>query len=168
MKRIRASNSLAATKTATAVDMNFIWKSWPWLSAAGMCAALAGVDALCNDGEGMARLGTTVARMTSGEVSTLHAALFFATVWIVSSLRIHRLRALWRVGLGLKTMRGISGRLAAGEPKARAATGGFVGGAGASGFSRSAPHGRIGRRKVAPEPEVGGARPLLDNFRGRS
>jgi hypothetical protein len=78
---------------------------------------------------------TTLAAMNQGEASTLHAALFIATVWIVSSLRINRLRALWRVGLGLKWMRGPSGNLLPRGPKARAATGGFVGGAGASGIS---------------------------------
>jgi len=112
-----------------------------------MCAALAGVDVLGNDGEGVAHLATALARMTSGEVSTLHAALFFATVWIASSLRIHRLRALWRAGLGLTAVRGISGRLPSGEPKARAATGGSVGGAGTSG----------------PRDPIGG-RPLLEHF----
>ncbi|MGX9573017.1 hypothetical protein [Mesorhizobium sp. f-mel] len=75
------------------------------------------------------------AGMTSSEVSTLHAALFFATVWIVSSLRINRLKALWRVGFGLKKMRGPSGNLQPRGPKARAATGGSAGGAGASGVS---------------------------------
>jgi hypothetical protein len=146
--------------------MNTIWKAWPWLAAAGMCAALAGVDALGNDGEGMARLGAALGRMTSGEVSALHAGLFFATVWIVSSLRIHRLKALWRVGLGLKAMRGISGSLLPGEPKARAAMGGSVSGAGASGLSRPARGRRAGRRNTAPEPEAVGGRPMLDNFRG--
>ncbi|WP_246801012.1 hypothetical protein [Mesorhizobium amorphae] len=66
---------------------------------------------------------TTLAAMNTGEVSTLHAALFIATVWIVSSLRINRLKALWRVGLGLKWMRGASGYLLPRGPKARAATG---------------------------------------------
>jgi hypothetical protein len=78
---------------------------------------------------------TKLAEMTSGEVSTLHAALFFATVWIVSSLRINRLKALWRVGFGLKKMRGPSGNLQPRGPKARAATGGSAGGAGTSGVS---------------------------------
>ncbi|CAN7150983.1 hypothetical protein [Mesorhizobium sp. LjNodule214] len=78
---------------------------------------------------------TTLAAMSTGEVSTLHAALFIATVWIVSSLRINRLKALWRVGLGLKWMRGASGYLLPRGPKARAATGGSVGGAGTSGVS---------------------------------
>lgn len=145
--------------------MNIIWKTWPWLSAAGICAALVGVDALGNDGEGMARLEAALARMTSGETSALHAALFFAMVWIVSSLRIHRLRARWRAGLGLKAMRGVSGRLLAGEPKTRAAMGGSVRGAGASGFSHPAPKGSAGPRKAAPEREVIGGRPMLDNFR---
>lgn len=78
---------------------------------------------------------TTLAAMNSGEVSTLHAALFIALVWIVSSLRINRLKALWRVGFGLMGMRGPSGNLLPRGPKARAATGGSVGGAGASGVS---------------------------------
>lgn len=78
---------------------------------------------------------TALAAMTSGEVSTLHMALFIATVWIVSSLRVHRLKALWRVGLRLKWMRGASGYLLPRGPKARAAAGGSVSGAGASGVS---------------------------------
>jgi hypothetical protein len=78
---------------------------------------------------------TSHGAMTSGEISTLHAALFFATVWIVSSLRIARLKALWRVGLRLTGLRGASGNLLLRGPKARAATGGSVGGAGTSGVS---------------------------------
>ncbi len=78
---------------------------------------------------------TKLAVMNSGEVSTLHAALFIALVWIVSSLRINRLKAFWRVGLGLKWMRGPSGNLLPRGPKARAAAGGSVGGAGCSGLS---------------------------------
>ncbi|RAZ85465.1 hypothetical protein DPM33_28755 [Mesorhizobium hawassense] len=78
---------------------------------------------------------TTLAAMTSGEVSTLHMALFIATVWIVSSLRVHRLKALWRVGLRLMRTRGPSGYLLPRGPKARAAAGGSVSGAGASGVS---------------------------------
>ncbi|MDX8518615.1 hypothetical protein [Mesorhizobium dulcispinae] len=78
---------------------------------------------------------TTLGAMNSGEVSTLHAALFIATVWIVSSLRVNRLRALWRVGLRLMGMRGPSGYLLPRGPKARAAAGGSVSGAGASGVS---------------------------------
>lgn len=73
--------------------------------------------------------------MTSSEGSTLHAALFFATVWIVSSLRIYRFKTFWRVGFGLKRMRGPSGNLQPRGPKARAATGGSAGGAGTSGVS---------------------------------
>lgn len=73
--------------------------------------------------------------MNSSEVSTLHAALFIATVWIVSSLRVHRLKALWRVGLRLMRTRGPSGHLLPRGPKARAAAGGSVSGAGASGVS---------------------------------
>ncbi|MFA6156931.1 hypothetical protein [Mesorhizobium sp.] len=42
-----------------------------------------------------------------------HAALFLAMVWIGSSLRIARLKALWRVGLKLTGLRGPSGKLAA-------------------------------------------------------
>ena len=78
---------------------------------------------------------TTLAAMSSGEVSTLHMALFIATVWIVSSLRIARLKALWRVGLRLLALRGPSGNLLPRGPKARAAAGGSVGGAGTSGLS---------------------------------
>ncbi len=78
---------------------------------------------------------TTLAAMTTGEVSTLHMALFIATVWILSSLRVHRLKAFWRVGLRLMRMRGPSGHLLPRGPKARAATGGSVSGAGASGVS---------------------------------
>ncbi|RWA68852.1 hypothetical protein [Mesorhizobium sp.] len=73
--------------------------------------------------------------MNSGEVSTLHTALFIATVWIVSSLRVNRLRALWRVGFRLMRTRGPSGYLLPRGPKARAAAGGSVSGAGASGVS---------------------------------
>ncbi|OHV88896.1 hypothetical protein [Mesorhizobium sp. ORS 3428] len=76
-----------------------------------------------------------IAPMNSGEVSTLHTALFIAMVWIVSSLRINRLRALWRVGPRLMRMRGPSGYLLPRGPKARAAAGGSVSGAGASGVS---------------------------------
>lgn len=78
---------------------------------------------------------TALGAMNSGEVSTLHTALFIATVWIISSLRVNRLRALWRVGLRLIGMRGPSGYLLPRGPKARAAAGGSVGGAGASGVS---------------------------------
>ncbi|RWA67224.1 hypothetical protein [Mesorhizobium sp.] len=78
---------------------------------------------------------TTLGAMNSSEVSTLHAALFIATVWIVSSLRVHRLKALWRVGLRLMRTRGPSGYLLPRGPKARAAAGGSASGAGASGVS---------------------------------
>ncbi|UCI08739.1 hypothetical protein [Mesorhizobium sp. B1-1-8] len=78
---------------------------------------------------------TALAGMNSSEVSTLHTALFIATVWIVSSLRVHRLKAFWRVGLRPMRMRGPSGYLLPRGPKARAATGGSVSGAGASGVS---------------------------------
>jgi hypothetical protein len=78
---------------------------------------------------------TTLAAMTTGEVSTLHMALFIATVWIVSSLRVSRLKAFWRVGLRSMGMRGASGYLLPRGPKARAAAGGSVGGAGTSGIS---------------------------------
>ena len=78
---------------------------------------------------------TTLAAMTTSEVSTLHMSLFIASVWIISSLRVHRLKALWRVGLRLMRTRGPSGYLLPRGPKARAATGGSVSGAGASGVS---------------------------------
>ncbi|MDX8533684.1 hypothetical protein RFM41_21200 [Mesorhizobium sp. VK25A] len=78
---------------------------------------------------------TAPAAMSSGEVSTLHMALFIATVWIVSRLRVHRLKTFWRVGLRLMRTRGPSGYLLPRGPKARAAAGGSVSGAGASGVS---------------------------------
>lgn len=76
-----------------------------------------------------------LAAMSSSDISTLHVALFSASVWIVSSLRIARLKALWRVGLRLLALRGPSGNLLPRGPKARAAAGGSVGGAGTSGVS---------------------------------
>ncbi|MGT2464696.1 hypothetical protein [Mesorhizobium sp.] len=93
------------------------------------------VVALGGAGPVAGRPVTSLAAMTSGEVSTLHMALFIATVWIVSSLRAHRLKALWRVGLRLMRTRGPSGYLLPRGPKARAAAGGSVSGAGASGVS---------------------------------
>ncbi|TIS96665.1 MAG: hypothetical protein E5W87_29045 [Mesorhizobium sp.] len=110
--------------------MNLQSNTMSWLFRISIAAAILG-------GVGTFAGGPTtkLAGMTSGEVSTLHAALFFATVWIVSSLRINRLKALWRVGFGLKKMRGPSGNLQPRGPKARAATGGSAGGAGASGVS---------------------------------
>ncbi|MER9305937.1 hypothetical protein NKJ06_11725 [Mesorhizobium sp. M0293] len=101
-----------------------------WLLRISIAAAvIGGVGTVA--GTPLARLGA----MTSGEISTLHAALFFALVWIVSSLRIARLKALWRVGLRLTGLRGPSGNLLPRGPKARAATGDSVGGAGTSGVS---------------------------------
>ncbi|MER8893755.1 hypothetical protein NKH73_02670 [Mesorhizobium sp. M0938] len=110
--------------------MNLQSNATSWLFGISIATAIVG-------GVGTLAGGPTtkLAGMTSGEVSTLHAALFFATVWIVSSLRINRLKALWRVGFGLKKMRGPSGNLQPRGPKARAATGGSAGGAGASGVS---------------------------------
>ncbi|MDG4896711.1 hypothetical protein P9272_24405 [Mesorhizobium sp. WSM4976] len=93
------------------------------------------VIALGGAGPVAGRPVTSLAAMTSGEVSALHMALFIATVWIVSSLRAHRLKALWRVGLRLMRTRGPSGYLLPRGPKARAAAGGSVSGAGASGVS---------------------------------
>ncbi|MEO5756740.1 MAG: hypothetical protein ABIQ51_07775 [Mesorhizobium sp.] len=101
-----------------------------WLFRISIAAALIGGVGTVAGGP-LTRLGA----MDSGEISTLHAALFFAMVWIVSSLRIARLKALWRVGLRLTGMRGPSGNLQPRGPKTRAATGGSVGGAGASGVS---------------------------------
>jgi hypothetical protein len=98
--------------------MNLQSNAMSWLFRISIAAAILG-------GVGTFAGGPTtkLAGMTSGEISTLHAALFFATVWIVSSLRINRLKALWRVGFGLKKMRGTSGNLQPRGPKARAATG---------------------------------------------
>lgn len=90
---------------------------------------MGGVGAVA--GSPVARLAT----MSSSEISTLHVALFSASVWIVSSLRITRLKALWRVGLRLLALRGPSGNLLPRGPKARAAAGGSVSGAGTSGVS---------------------------------
>ncbi|UVK42083.1 hypothetical protein BPNPMPFG_003732 [Mesorhizobium sp. AR07] len=105
-------------------------KALSWLLGISIAAAvIGGVGTVA--GNPLTSLGA----MTSGEISTLHAALFFATVWMVSSLRITRLKALWRVGLKLTRMRGPSGNLLPRGPKARAATGGSARGAGASGVS---------------------------------
>jgi hypothetical protein len=114
------ASNLAAVRSRTA----------SFLVGVGVAIVVVGTEAFDKGGDFAA-----MARMTSGEVSVLHALLFIATVWIVSSLRINRLRALWRVGFGLKRMRGASGGLPPRGPKARAATGGSVGGAGASGLS---------------------------------
>jgi hypothetical protein len=91
-------------------------------------AAIGGVGILA--GAPVTRLA-----MSSSEISTLHVALFSASVWITTSLRIARLKALWRVGLRLLALRGPSGNLLPRGPKARAAAGGSVGGAGTSGVS---------------------------------
>ncbi|WP_240546946.1 hypothetical protein [Mesorhizobium tianshanense] len=99
-----------------------------WLLRASMTAAIIG-----DVGTAAGAPVTRLAGMTSSEGSTLHAALFFAAVWIVSSLRIYRFKTFWRVGFGLKRMRGPSGNLQPRGPKARAATGGSAGGAGTSG-----------------------------------
>ena len=135
------------------------------LGAGAATIAAIGVDALAGHGDALAAL----AGMTAGEISTLHAALFFATVWIVSSLRIHRLRALWRVGFGRKVLRGASGGLQPRGPKARAAAGGSVGGAGASGNPDGARRAGndAGKRREATFANDNGAAPqVLDNFRG--
>lgn len=100
-----------------------------WLLRISVAAIVLGA------GSAAGNPATTLAATTSGEVSTLHMALFIATVWIVSSLRVHRLKALWRVGLRLMRTRGPSGDLLPRGPKARAAAGGSVSGAGASGVS---------------------------------
>jgi len=101
-----------------------------WLFRISIAAAvIGGVGTVAGGSE--ARL----AAMSSSEISTLHVALFSASVWIVSSLRIARLKALWRVGLRLLALRGPSGNLLPRGPKARAAAGGSVGGAGTSGVS---------------------------------
>lgn len=99
--------------------MNVHSNAMSWLFRISMAATILGGVGIVAGGPMTRRAG-----MTSSEVSTLHAALFFAMVWIVSSLRINRLKALWRVGFGLKRMRGPSGNLQPRGPKARAATGG--------------------------------------------
>lgn len=123
---IRSGRNVDATK---ADGMGTKSNLWPWILRISIAAAaIGGVGTIA--GAPVARL----AAMTSSEISTLHAALFSATVWIVSSLRIARLKALWRVGLRL-ALRGPSGNLLPRGPKARAAAGGSVGGAGTSGVS---------------------------------
>ncbi|WP_214469601.1 hypothetical protein [Mesorhizobium sp. dw_380] len=101
-----------------------------WLFRISIAAAVIGGVGTVAGG-----LVARLAAMSSSEISTLHVALFSATVWIVSSVRIARLKALWRVGLRLLALRGPSGNLLPRGPKARAATGGSVGGAGTSGAS---------------------------------
>lgn len=133
------------------------------LSTAVMGVALIGMDALANGGEGMAHFEAMLVRAASGEVSTLCAALFLAMVWIVSSLRIHRFRTLWRVGPRRKAMRGISGLLLTGVPKARAAVGGSMGGAGASGTKVRGEYATGGQQG---QDESVGTKAVLDNFRG--
>jgi hypothetical protein len=113
----------------TATAMGTKSNIWSWIFGISIAAtAIGGVGIVA--GDPVARL----AAMTSSEISTLHVALFSATVWILSSLRIARLKALWRVGLRL-ALRGPSGNLLPRGPKARAAAGGSVGGAGTSGGS---------------------------------
>ena len=95
-----------------------------WLAGTSIIVAVVG---------GVGIVGGHPAELTQSEVSTLHAIFYIATVWIVSSLRITRLKALWRVGLKLMGMRGASGNLLPRGPKTRAAAGGSLSGAGASG-----------------------------------
>jgi hypothetical protein len=145
--------------------MRISFKAVSRLAGAGIAIVVAvGVDAVAAHGDAMAAM----AGMTAGEISTLHAALFLATVWIVSSLRIHRLKALWRVGLGRKALRGASGSLQPRGPKARVAAGGSVGGAGASGNTGSIRRAGDRRRHAAfaNDNDNGAAHQLLDNFRG--
>jgi hypothetical protein len=97
-----------------------------WLAGTSIIVAVVG---------GVGIVGGHPAELTQSEVSTLHAIFYIATVWIISSLRITRLKALWRVGLGLMGMRGPSGNLLPRGPKARAATGGSASGAGTSGVT---------------------------------
>ena len=133
------------------------------LGLGAVIVAAIGVEVLAGHGDALAAR----AGMTQAEISTLHAALFLATVWIVSSLRIHQFRALWRVGLGWKVLRGASGSLQPRGPKARAATGGSVGGAGASGNpGRSGQAGKDARRRPAGANDNGESAQLIDNFRG--
>lgn len=128
---LQANGTVIPTRTAgakTKMSIRSITLSWLFrISIAALVVGGIGTVA----GTPMTKLAV----MNSGEVSTLHAALFIALVWIVSSLRINRLRAFWRVGPGLKWMRGPSGNLLPRGPKARAAAGGSVGGAGTSGLS---------------------------------
>lgn len=158
-----ADRQIGGNENSRRSSMNVLWRTWPLLSTAALGVALMGVDALANGGEGMARLEATLARVASGEASTLYAVLFFTTVWIVSSLRIHRFRTLWRVGPRRKAMRGISGLLLTGVPKARAAVGGSMGGAGASGIKVRGEYATGGQQG---QDESVGTKAVLDNFRG--
>ncbi|BCM21997.1 hypothetical protein [Mesorhizobium sp. J8] len=101
-----------------------------WLLGIGVAVIVLG-----GTGSVAGNPATTLSATGTAEVSTLHMVLFIATVWIVSSLRVHRLKALWRVGRRLMRTRGPSGYLLPRGPKARAAAGGSVSGAGASGVS---------------------------------
>ena len=110
------------------------------LLKAGIGAGLmAGAELLA----GRSGVADAMAAMSRTEFLSLHATLFFATVWIVSSLRIDRLESPWRVSSGSGAVRGASGGLPCGGPKARAGTEG-LGGAGASVWFH----------------------PVVDNFRG--
>lgn len=166
MKPIQPAITLAATEQQPDPSMSISVRTVSrFLGLAAAIVAGVGVEALASHGDSMAAL----AGMTSGEISTLHAALFLATVWIVSSLRIHRLRALWRVGFRTKAMRGASGSLQPRGPKARAAAGGSVGGAGASGNpwrSGKTGNGAGHRRALASANDNGASGQLVDNFRG--
>ena len=129
MKRIQATRRFDATGTQqTKMDSTSNLRSW-LLRISVAAIIIGGVGSVAGNPV------TTLASMTTGEVSTLHMALFIATVWIVSSLRVSRLKAFWRVGLRSMGMRGPSGYLLPRGPKARAAAGGSVSGAGASGIS---------------------------------
>lgn len=130
MKRIQAGRNVGVTGTDSSNEMGRKTNLSSWLFGISVAIIVLG-----GAGPVAGNTVTAPAAMNSAEVSTLHAALFIATVWIVSSLRVHRLKAFWRVGFRLMRMRGPSGYLLPRGPKARAAAGGSVGGAGASGVS---------------------------------
>jgi len=118
-----------------------------WLAGTSIIVAVVG---------GLGIVGGHPAELTQSEVSTLHAIFYIATVWIVSSLRITRLKALWRVGLKLMGMRGPSGSLQPRGPKTRAAAGGSLSGAGASGVTLK-----------QASASVGGSEPVFDEQDGQ-
>lgn len=165
MKSIRHRVTLPATKNG-GQGMGISFRTGSRLLGAVAVTAV-GVEVLAGRGDAVAAW----AGMTQAEISALHAALFFATVWatvwIVSSLRIDRLGARWRAGFGRKAVRGASGSLQPAGPDARAAAGGSVRGAGASGGSAGAR--RIGETACRrPRPAAvndNDGSPMLDNFR---
>ncbi|WP_315926451.1 hypothetical protein [Mesorhizobium sp. SP-1A] len=134
-------------------------------AAAGLVAPAVAATAIGLAAEGAVAAAHGVSRVVGGldgsEILLAYAGSFFAVVGIGSSLRVHRLRATWRVGRRLSMMRNTSRGVPQRDPDARAAAGGSACGAGASGdLSRAAGRGGV---FAGDWP---GAGPLpADNFR---